>query len=1392
MSPAKQLRPIHLARRLVGVFVGAWAIVTLTVTAFSFFWQLPPKYIAATTLHFDVILAACDLLASQAGFFVIAAAFVGSLVTFGFGSGRLHSGRTKLVVCIAVFAPAVAAVYFLNGYLLAPANESFIERVNRVKTDAVVRALIPASRPEDIQKTPREMNNPELVTLLREPPQSLTNTEHRAALFYYHYVRLMLPCLVLCVGILGLTLASDSGAEKLTIEWSIVVGLAATGLSFLTADVHESLLNLVQTEDLDPVLAGWITVPVVLALAGFVRTLRDRNRNAAPEESHPDTSSLSAVFLVASLAGLSVYGLMTGFSSAAAVVAIAAVIVYRVLLGGPIAARTRGGRRRLVAIVAVVVLLLAGALMVRQRGDTEGGRSLATGLEAALRDANPDVRKTALDVLAYAPALDAIDSRDVAVHLRNPDTRAHALRALEALGSRAAEASSVVESFVAHSRLTCDALRILAGADRLTIEHIKAHIQVVVTSTPIEPCSLATYKAIVGVVRGSSEILNGLDTERLREYPISRAVALHALRAVGGVLTVEDIRQLNDIRKARDESQSLAVLIALGLDAGQFSGEFLDKEILGVSDTWERVAVAFKLRPFEAASSAQEWSYSWLDWGKAVARVLEPIERDALRSQLLTDLPALTQCAIADALVRSGNVDLVELEAMRQLVRQRKDGCGLTMLGKIATPQDRDLLIEAIGSDLCGAMTALARFSPQEAAAAWQTKGYSGSIQLCLSGALALGSWSRPFFEDSLSGIRPSSFGPDFLSALMASAPHPAKFVLKIVEPTYFERAGVAQARAAAYLASAGDPRIVEALRWIAHPFQTPSVEAQGGESALIALRFAWESSDPRTELRQDIADKAVGILMRAELTGLGRDLSGWWSRTLSDVRHASADAVTRRLNPSEGDPWWSLLRYSGILAAVLGTVAAGGWLALVIAYPHYEVARRVLSSPTIRKIPGIKYLDVAVTIPFVARRLLAPYRSALVADASLDTLTSERYFPGAQVRTTNGNLVPLRNAIHDIRGVVLLTGGSGLGKTMFLRDLILRQGTLDLFVYLRAADCTRGIPAAIAQKLVGVMADEDLIQSALQSGVLVLCIDGLNEAPPPTRERIWQTLRTSHIRAVVTTQPLIGDDVVNVSRWELCPLSIEMAKQFLKTRVTVGDELSTGDDYGAMCDAFFAEQERQATLDAAYEYRLNWREGVLGNPLDLSTVAHLLSRGVSPDLVHLYRQQVELMESDYQRVMNGATFPLTTFAEYVFQQKEADRDTLAEQGYALEMEVMERHKLVVQRFSSNPADRTWVFRHDRLRDYFVALAMARDVDRVRKHMGETRFRQAIVMLAWVASGPSALAVQERLSIYAAEHSDIETWAAYTRAFHLRKESELAKVPQTSPPDESLPVSATP
>ncbi|MGJ3253795.1 MAG: HEAT repeat domain-containing protein [Elainellaceae cyanobacterium] len=451
-------------------------------------------------------------------------------------------------------------------------------------------------------------------------------------------------------------------------------------------------------------------------------------------------------------------------------------------------------------------------------------------------------------------------------------------------------------------------------------------------------------------------------------------------------------------------------------------------------------------------------------------------------------------------------------------------------------------------------------------------------------------------------------------------------------------------------------------------------------------------------------------------------------------------------------------------------------WLLLVFFYPKFPQIQAIFFwNPWVRRITGLGYVGFAISwVPFLRARLFAPFQESLLANAGLDGFSPDVYFPESDVENkATGVKRPLQTAIPAIKGQIILEGESGLGKTMFLRHLILRSlqqpskktvwnklrdviQPTPIIVFLPADRCAEGVEKAIQAKLHGLAKDPAFLRNLIYSGAIDICIDGLNEVTADTRSTITRFVENYFKgNIIMTTQPLEWRPPATATTYVLQPLKRRQVEDFLDTRQLMlpHDAPIQDEAYTQACKKFLQEalnpHQPREELTAARR--------ILSNPMDLTLVTQMIASGEPPNLFRLQEQQYKLMADDYHR-LHLESFQLDWFSECVYDMRLHDRTAIPEADFYDELRCMERHKMVTLRQgvdSQGEPTKEWHFRHDKIMEFFIVQTFIGDQnDRPNKHLGDPRFRGVYFLLAKLMPLKDALALREELIQYAADTRD--------------------------------------
>lgn len=440
-----------------------------------------------------------------------------------------------------------------------------------------------------------------------------------------------------------------------------------------------------------------------------------------------------------------------------------------------------------------------------------------------------------------------------------------------------------------------------------------------------------------------------------------------------------------------------------------------------------------------------------------------------------------------------------------------------------------------------------------------------------------------------------------------------------------------------------------------------------------------------------------------------------------------------------------------------------GLWVVLIFIYPHdHRVQAIFFWNPKVRNFLGLWYVGLALTwIPFLRNRLFIPFKESLLSDAHLDSFDPDAYFANSQIKFQGStDTKQIQEVIPEIRGRVILEGESGLGKSMFLRNLALVKSSQRIVVYLSAQNCDCGVIEAIKNKLHGhIKEDLNFLESLIYSGAIDIFIDGLNEVTPDTLSNIVNFVkRYFQGNIILATQPLESISRLKIESYTIQPLKPDLMEQFLLSRKAIlpEDALVKGSDYDRACKKYLTTvlSQQQSEEERKAVHRM------LSNPMELTVIALMLARKKKPNLLNLQQQQYEIMAEEYDRLYPTKTFPLETFSETVYQMRLDNHESaIPSEKWLDELQCMERHKMVIIRQSDDiegKSTKKWYFRHDKIQEFFIMQTFlgAQQDNRLTKLISVPRFRGVYFLLAITMPIEDANNLREILIQYAADTKD--------------------------------------
>jgi len=544
------------------------------------------------------------------------------------------------------------------------------------------------------------------------------------------------------------------------------------------------------------------------------------------------------------------------------------------------------------------------------------------------------------------------------------------------------------------------------------------------------------------------------------------------------------------------------------------------------------------------------------------------------------------------------------------------------------------------------------------------------------------------------------------------------------------------------------------------------NINPEEGNKILNVFNKIWALTEVQSKFREDVTRKSAELVNNVNWkTGDILALVSLENKLREDYP-ISANTVQRKIDKNE-----IFKKLTVVGQFLLGHILF--WLILITAYPRYPMIQAIFFwNPKVRRIIGLAYVGFFLTwVRPLRTKLFAPFRLSLRADAMLDEFKEDAYFSEYRIKPLpHGESRLISKAFQSINGQTILQGDSGLGKTMLLRALTARSK--NIVVFIPALKCTQGVMAAIQKKLQGSAKDGKFLRNLIYAGAIDIYIDGLNEVSPETRAKI-SGFAEEYFKAniIMTTQPMEWSFPTTARSYEIEALNRDQIEAFLISRklILAVDAPVSGKDFEASCRSYLTSYFEQS------EEMIKVAQKVLSNPMDLTTVAHVLSLGKNPDLFNLQEQSYQIMANDFKHTNIGDVFPLQNFSERVYQMRLEDESVLPVQDYEQEIACLERHKMVLSRQVNNHGEeKQFRFRHDKIMDFFIVQAfLGKDNDKPQKHLGDPRFRGVYFMLATLMPLADAQVLREQLIDFAVDTKDHTVSDSFIEIVRFRKEDSV-------------------
>ena len=577
-------------------------------------------------------------------------------------------------------------------------------------------------------------------------------------------------------------------------------------------------------------------------------------------------------------------------------------------------------------------------------------------------------------------------------------------------------------------------------------------------------------------------------------------------------------------------------------------------------------------------------------------------------------------------------------------------------------------------------------------------------------------------------------------------------------------------------LSDANSPIALVARQWDTTTVRDPV-------HVLASLKTLWDTPDFKSA--GSALKKRIAALVATTGTALPYDLESqstlkWWAEALERDQSTLASQLQteRRKRVAVG-------AFIAVPAALLLHLSV--WAVLLAGYPRSPTLQAVVFwNPFVRKVIGFGYIDlVLLYVPFARQRLFAPFASDFlrdVHDSRGPAPESYGYFAGSLVQhwaarsgatlQIDSQVRPVMSALATHRGRIVLLGKSGLGKSSFLKFWLSKRAAegRDIMVYLRADQCRGGVEAEIVRRMKSVGSDQNLLRSVLYAGHLSVYVDGYNEVDLTTQDAITSFVGDYPHGNILVASQIALRGFTGIETFELLPLGREQVRDFLTTRSEVlpADAVVRDATFQRAANAFLDDVWTQP---ATHEETRAFEE-ILANPMDLTSVALLLSQGGVPNLFALEKQQFDAVRR--RLTVQGLEFRILGFSRALLTQRLADQEDLGGLPFKPEVTELVHAKLAQVRTFSEPSGKSTAqeirFRHDRIRDFFSHFSLLEMTpEEQAAHAKDARFAGVFPYLARSMPQANAEVLREQLITLAAHIEDHRVSDSFVREFSWRQ-----------------------
>jgi hypothetical protein len=496
--------------------------------------------------------------------------------------------------------------------------------------------------------------------------------------------------------------------------------------------------------------------------------------------------------------------------------------------------------------------------------------------------------------------------------------------------------------------------------------------------------------------------------------------------------------------------------------------------------------------------------------------------------------------------------------------------------------------------------------------------------------------------------------------------------------------------------------------------------------------------------------------------------LREWSAQLKSAAMLDEADVFEREIEKAS---LISVMLSSVRAVAVIAFVHFCLWIMLLVLYKRYVVIQAVFFwNPVVRKWLGLGYVGILLTwVSHLRKIVLAPFRIQLISEARLDDPELAEYYQPRFLRERGGKILQADVFYGAVRAKIVVLGGSGIGKSWLMRRLA--QNSVRDIAFLSADSCADGVIKAIQDKMHGEFSDSGFVSQLVYAGAIDIFIDGLNEASLSARHCISDFLESyPHTNVAIAGQPTEDwSPAEGVRQLELLPLREDHIVEFLMSRPVLANNNAGRDPQTAakQIETFVASALASILPEETRIANLT----VLSNPFDATIVAEMLAAGREPRLFRLVEQQISMALRTYREVHADAEFPLNEFSEKVYKEYAAGTESTLQSYYVASMTTFAEERIVVfLQLQEETSARSWVFRHNRYRDYFIALAMLSDKQRLGLHMRDDRFAGVYGLLATLLPKDEESALMNMIVRHTVRTNDTTVLRQFVQGMPLTRE----------------------